>query len=35
MLDLQVTEVEHYTDKLFRIRTERPAVIDLLRVNLL
>ena len=24
MLDLQVTEVEHYTDKLFRIRTERP-----------
>jgi ferredoxin--NADP+ reductase len=24
MLDLQVIEVEHYTDKLFRIRTERP-----------
>ena len=24
MLDLQVTEVQHYTDKLFRIRTERP-----------
>jgi len=24
MLDLTVTEVEHYTDRLFRIRTERP-----------
>ena len=24
MLDLQVTEVQHYTDKLFRIKTERP-----------
>tara|TARA_B100001287_G_scaffold257176_1_gene242591 strand:- start:86 stop:790 length:705 start_codon:yes stop_codon:yes gene_type:complete len=24
MLDLPVVEVEHYTDKLFRIRTERP-----------
>lgn len=24
MLDLQITEVQHYTDKLFRIRTERP-----------
>ncbi len=24
MLDLKVTEVQHYTDKLFRIRTERP-----------
>ena len=24
MLDLPVTEVQHYTDKLFRIRTERP-----------
>ena len=24
MLDLKVIEVEHYTDKLFRIRTERP-----------
>ena len=24
MLDLQVTEVQHYTDKLFRIRLERP-----------
>ena len=24
MLNLEVTEVEHYTDKLFRIRTERP-----------
>jgi len=24
MLDLTVIEVEHYTDKLFRIRTERP-----------
>ena len=24
MLDLSVTEVEHYTDKLFRIKTERP-----------
>ena len=24
MLDLKVTEVEHYTDKLFRIKTERP-----------
>ncbi len=24
MLDLVVTEVQHYTDKLFRIRTERP-----------
>ena len=25
MLDLVVTEVQHYTDKLFRIRTERPS----------
>ena len=24
MLDLKVVEVQHYTDKLFRIRTERP-----------
>lgn len=24
MLDLEVIEVQHYTDKLFRIRTERP-----------
>ena len=24
MLDLAVIEVQHYTDKLFRIRTERP-----------
>ena len=24
MLDLTVIEVQHYTDKLFRIRTERP-----------
>ena len=24
MLELPVTEVQHYTDKLFRIRTERP-----------
>jgi len=24
VLDLKVTEVQHYTDKLFRIRTERP-----------
>ena len=24
MLDLKVTEVQHYTDKLFRIQTERP-----------
>ena len=24
MLDLTVTEVEHYTDSLFRIKTERP-----------
>lgn len=24
MVNLKVTEVEHYTDKLFRIRTERP-----------
>tara|TARA_Y100000022_G_scaffold181536_1_gene174276 strand:- start:284 stop:1003 length:720 start_codon:yes stop_codon:yes gene_type:complete len=24
MIDLKITEVEHYTDKLFRIRTERP-----------
>ena len=24
MLELKVTEVEHYTDRLFRIRTERP-----------
>ena len=24
MLDLQVIEVQHYTDKLFRIRLERP-----------
>jgi len=24
-LNLKVTEVEHYTDRLFRIRTERPA----------
>ena len=25
MLDLEVTEVQHYTDKLFRIKTQRPA----------
>ena len=25
MLDLVVTEVQHYTDKLFRIRTQRPS----------
>ena len=25
MIDLKITEVEHYTDKLFRIRTERPS----------
>jgi len=25
MLDLSVTEVQHYTDKLFRIRTQRPS----------
>lgn len=25
MLDLKVTEVQHYTDTLFRIRTERPS----------
>ena len=24
MIDLKITEVEHYTDRLFRIRTERP-----------
>ena len=25
MIELKITEVEHYTDKLFRIRTERPS----------
>lgn len=24
MIDLKITEIEHYTDRLFRIRTERP-----------
>ena len=25
MIDLKITEIEHYTDRLFRIRTERPS----------
>jgi len=25
MIELKITEVEHYTDKLFRIKTERPS----------
>ena len=35
MRELEVIEVTHYTDKLFRIKLERPETLDSLLVNLL